>query len=44
MLASVFWVLFPATSGHTGTELAGNLKAVKSKTLLYQTISHTFCP
>ncbi|CAI9565020.1 unnamed protein product [Staurois parvus] len=47
MPASVFRVPFPATSGHTGTELVGNLKILiksHSKTLLYQTISHTFCP
>ncbi|CAI9573815.1 unnamed protein product [Staurois parvus] len=54
-LASVLRVPFPAMSGCTGTELAGNLKMSKSvihlkslkshsKTLLYQTISHTYCP
>ncbi|CAI9544927.1 unnamed protein product [Staurois parvus] len=55
MRASVFCVPFPATSGRTGTEqreiskcekVTHSLNTLKShnKTLLYQSISHTFCP
>ncbi|CAI9613404.1 unnamed protein product [Staurois parvus] len=44
MPASVFHVPFPATSGRTGEGTGGKFKNVKNITLLYQTISHTFCP
>ncbi|CAI9559226.1 unnamed protein product [Staurois parvus] len=43
--SSGFWSL--RTLGHmgrTGARNGGKLKNVKKKTLLYQTISHTFCP
>ncbi|CAI9600405.1 unnamed protein product [Staurois parvus] len=44
MPASVFRVPFPATSGRTVGRNGGKFKNVKNITLLYQTISHTFCP
>ncbi|CAI9536754.1 unnamed protein product [Staurois parvus] len=44
MPASVIWVLSPASVGMYGGWNGRKFENDKNKTLLYQTISHTFCP
>ncbi|CAI9618163.1 unnamed protein product [Staurois parvus] len=44
MPASVFRVPFPAMSGHTGTELAGNVKMSKIKHYYIKTFHIHFVP
>ncbi|CAI9574394.1 unnamed protein product [Staurois parvus] len=44
MPATVIWVPSPASVGSYGGRNGGKFENDKNKTLLYQTISHIFCP